>query len=229
MLVLVRRVMNWSRGNEPRNKEQRETMTIFTIDTETNNITAHPTLKQAQAVPGAERFTEAESLAALAASWPASRLVEIWNSLPGVTPVRKFKDRATAVSRIWKAIQSLAEASTAASEFKSARPQGPAVATSTESGPETEAETTPANSKAHHKKKPVLTARGTAAGPSKTEMVVALLRRPNGASLQEIRNATGWQAHSVRGFLSGTLRKKMRLTVISTKFKEGERIYSLKS
>jgi len=45
--------------------------------------------------------------------WPAARLIEIWNSLPGETPVRKFKDRATAVSRIWKAIQSLGNASPA--------------------------------------------------------------------------------------------------------------------
>jgi hypothetical protein len=49
-------------------------------------------------------------LAKLAADWPAARLVEIWNSLPGETQVRKFKDRATAASRIWKAIQSLSNA-----------------------------------------------------------------------------------------------------------------------
>jgi hypothetical protein len=40
---------------------------------------------------------------------PAARLVEIWNSLPGVTAVTKFKDRKAAVTRIWKAIQSLGE------------------------------------------------------------------------------------------------------------------------
>src|SRR5262249_22723268 len=46
------------------------------------------------------------------------RLVEVWNSIPGLTPVKKFKDRKAAVSRIWKAIQSLdggtAEPATAA-------------------------------------------------------------------------------------------------------------------
>jgi hypothetical protein len=41
------------------------------------------------------------------ATWPGSRLVEIWNTLPGVTPVKKFADRRKAVARIWKAIQSL--------------------------------------------------------------------------------------------------------------------------
>ena len=55
----------------------------------------------------AERFRNEGGLAKLAADWPAARLVDIWNSLPGETPVKKFKDRATAVSRIWKAIQNL--------------------------------------------------------------------------------------------------------------------------
>ena len=41
--------------------------------------------------------------------------------------------------------------------------------------------------------------------------------------------ATGWQPHSVRGFLSGTVGKKMGLTVISTKGEDGERSYSLQS
>ena len=40
--------------------------------------------------------------------------------------------------------------------------------------------------------------------------------------------ATGWPAHSVRGFLSGTLGKKMGLTVTSTKAEDGERRYSVK-
>jgi len=41
--------------------------------------------------------------------------------------------------------------------------------------------------------------------------------------------ATEWQAHSVRGFLSGTLGKKMKLTIISTKTEHGERSYSVKA
>jgi len=41
--------------------------------------------------------------------------------------------------------------------------------------------------------------------------------------------ATGWQPHSVRGFLSGTIRKKMGLDVISAKSEEGERSYSVKA
>jgi hypothetical protein len=63
---------------------------------------------------------------------------------------------------------------------------------------------------------------------SKTEKVLELLRRPDGATLKEIMKATGWQPHSVRGFLSGTIGKKMGLTVNSTKGEGGERSYSLK-
>jgi hypothetical protein len=48
-----------------------------------------------------------------AASWPTQRLIEIWNSLPGVAPVNKFTDRKTAGIRIWKAMQSLGETVTA--------------------------------------------------------------------------------------------------------------------
>jgi hypothetical protein len=84
-------------------------MKNFTIENETNNITVHGSAKDAEAVPNSERFTNEAALAKLAANWPAARLVEIWNSLPGETPVRKFKDRAIAVGRIWKAIQSLGQ------------------------------------------------------------------------------------------------------------------------
>ena len=92
-------------------------MKSFTIENdETNNITVHGSVKEAEAVPNSERFGTEAALAKLAANWPAARLVEIWNSLPGETPVRKFKDRATAVSRIWKAIQSLGQTAPAAEE-----------------------------------------------------------------------------------------------------------------
>ena len=80
-------------------------MKTFTIENETNNITVHATIQEAEAGANAERFRTQVQLAKLAADWPAARLVEIWNSLPGETPVKKVKDRGTAVSRIWKAIQ----------------------------------------------------------------------------------------------------------------------------
>jgi Protein of unknown function (DUF3489) len=90
--------------------------------------------------------------------------------------------------------------------------------------------TTPARKPAKGAKsaKPAKTESGARQG-SKTEHVLELLKRPNGATLQNLMKATGWQAHSVRGFLSGTVGKKMGLEVMSTKDESGERTYSLKA
>ncbi len=78
-------------------------MATFTIDTE-NNITAYG---PGDAIPDGhtERFTSEKDLGELAAQWPASRLVEVWNGIPGGKPVKKFTSRKTAVTRIWKAVQ----------------------------------------------------------------------------------------------------------------------------
>ena len=75
--------------------------------------------------------------------------------------------------------------------------------------------------------------KGTKAKPegarqgSKTAQVLELLKRSGGATLREIMKATDWQPHSVRGFISGTLGKKMGLSVESTKGEDGERTYSI--
>ncbi|TGD61965.1 DUF3489 domain-containing protein [Tabrizicola sp. WMC-M-20] len=52
---------------------------------------------------------------------------------------------------------------------------------------------------------------------TKQAMLIAMLQTPGGASIAEIVTATGWQAHTVRGSISGVLKKKLRLTVTSTK------------
>ena len=64
---------------------------------------------------------------------------------------------------------------------------------------------------------------------SKTAKMLDLLKRPGGATSKELMKATGWLPHSVRGFLSGTVGKKMGLTVISTKGDDGERTYSVEA
>jgi len=64
---------------------------------------------------------------------------------------------------------------------------------------------------------------------SKTATILDLLKRPSGATLKDVMKATGWLPHSVRGFLSGTVGKKMGLTLTSTKGDEGERIYSVEA
>jgi hypothetical protein len=64
---------------------------------------------------------------------------------------------------------------------------------------------------------------------SKTAKILDLLKRPGGASSKDLMKATGWLPHSVRGFLSGTVRKKLGLTVTSTKGENGERTYSVQA
>ena len=62
---------------------------------------------------------------------------------------------------------------------------------------------------------------------SKGAKILALIGRPKGATLTEIRMATDWQAHSVRGFLS-TASKKRGLKIESTKTVAGDRVYQIK-
>ena len=62
---------------------------------------------------------------------------------------------------------------------------------------------------------------------SKSAAVITLLRRPQGATIQELMEATEWQSHSVRGFLAGTVRKKLNLKLTSTKPQNGDRCYKV--
>ena len=61
---------------------------------------------------------------------------------------------------------------------------------------------------------------------SKQDKIVALLRRPEGANLDVLAKETGWQKHSVRGFLAGTVRKKLKLPLLSEKI-DGVRNYRI--
>jgi uncharacterized protein DUF3489 len=174
-------------------------MATFTIDSE-NHITGY-VLGEAVPDGNAERFTTEGELAELAAQWPSSRLGEVWNSIPGSKPVKKFTDRKTAVARIWKAIQS-----------QTSGAQAPNVATK----PARSGKRATRKLKAH-------TARN-----SKKSSVISLLERAKGATLAEIMSETGWQAHSVRGFISGTLGKKLKLKIDSFRTEKGDRAYRVR-
>jgi len=62
--------------------------------------------------------------------------------------------------------------------------------------------------------------------PSKQDVVIAMLRQPEGATVDEVASVTGWQRHTVRGVFSGTLKKKLGLTLASTKEERG-RVYRI--
>jgi hypothetical protein len=61
---------------------------------------------------------------------------------------------------------------------------------------------------------------------SKQSCVIAMLQSPEGATIAALMKATGWQQHSVRGFLAGVVRKRLKLKLGSTKV-DGRRIYRI--
>jgi hypothetical protein len=179
-------------------------MPRFSIDAD-HNITAY---LDGEALPAGEaHFASEKELAKLAATWPLDRLVELWNNFAGVVPfddlkpVKKFTDRKTAVARIWRAIQRLTPA--------------PTVATVGEPGAQG----------APKQARPSKVA--AAREGSKKAQVIELLRRPEGATLQALCEATGWRPHSVRGFLSGTLGKKLGHKITRVKRNDGAGVYFL--
>ena len=62
---------------------------------------------------------------------------------------------------------------------------------------------------------------------SKQATVIQMLRRPEGATVQQICETTGWQAHTVRGTFAGAFKKKLGLTIVSDKAQGGERVYRI--
>jgi hypothetical protein len=202
-------------------------MTTFTLDTD-NNITAHDATPAAQ--DNVVAFATEKELTKLSADWPITRFVEVWNAFAGappfgdLKPVKKFSDRKTAVARIWKAIQTLGEELMRASirdveaKLKAAR----TVPAPAQDAAPVAPKKAKAAKRATTKDAPPTTREG-----SKKAIVLDMLKRPDGVTLADIMSATDWQAHSVRGFISGSLGKKMGLTVESFKRQDGTRAYKL--
>ena len=113
-----------------------------------------------------------------AARLSGTRLLALWNALPGVEKRRKVGDRDALIDQLWLAIEALPD-------------------------PQSDAKR-----------------------PSKQDTVIAMLRRAEGATVDEVVSATGWQRHTVRGVFSGTLKKKLGLSIASTKEERG-RVYRI--
>ncbi|QDX23816.1 DUF3489 domain-containing protein [Pandoraea pnomenusa] len=62
---------------------------------------------------------------------------------------------------------------------------------------------------------------------TKQAEVIRMLQRAEGATVRQICNATGWQAHTVRGTFAGAFKKKLGLTIVSDKAEGGERVYRI--
>lgn len=174
-------------------------MKIYSIDNKTDRIAAHSSAKEAEGLAHIQRFSTEVALAKLAVEWPTSRLVRIWNALPGAIAVRKFTSRKLAIARIWKAVQKLDE------------PKGEKTCEAPDNA---------------LRRKPK-TGRGSQT--NRTETILALLKQPGGATLEAIMKATGWQSHSVRGFISGTVRGKLNLNVTSERDEKGARTYRVEA
>jgi hypothetical protein len=175
-------------------------MKMFSITTD-NQVRVFASQEQVPA--GSATFANAEELAALVHDWPMARLVEVWNQLPGAKQIRKFTDRKSGARRLWEAVQRVAVK--AGKQPRKAALKRPAAAPAAK------------QSKQGH-----APGKGT-----KTEKVLALLRQPSGATLTALMRATQWQAHSVRGFISGQLGKRMGLRVKSFR-RDGDRVYRLR-
>jgi hypothetical protein len=149
------------------------------------------------------------------------------NSFAGVAPfddlkpIKKFTNRKTAVARIWKAVTRLSPL------------VGPVAAdvaptkVGAKKSPTTGRRAVVVRPAAKRAAEPA-SARTKKTGSKKMD-VLALMRRDAGATLAEIIQLTGWQPHTVRGFISGTLVKKMGLAVDSFCGEGQERTYQIKS
>jgi hypothetical protein len=135
-------------------------------------------------------FSSERELSLRTARWPCGRLVQVWNRLPHVNPVRKFTNRRTAIQRIWRALQE---------EY---------------SIPITSAGA------------PKIAKKDVQRSITKSAQIINLLEQRAGATLQSLMDLTGWQAHSVRGFLSAQLSKKRGFRIESFT-RNGDRVYRI--
>jgi hypothetical protein len=193
-------------------------MKAFTIDSD-NNITVYTTRKAATDAQTGVVFTGEDNIAARIGA-DNNRLVAIYNSLTGVTPVKKFTSSKVACRRIFAELAKLeapaADAAIATDDAATAAHDAPkAKAAKTARDANKKATKRPAKAKAVRD--------GSEPATSKKAQVLALISRKNGATLDEIMTVTGWQKHTVRGFIS--ILGKNGVTVESSRSEAGDRTY----
>ena len=193
---------------------------IFTIDTE-NNINACESDPAEQ--DGLNLFATEKEFTKATAEWPIPRLVQTWNSFAGtppfgeLKPVKKFTDRKTAIGRIWTAIQKLApvaEASVQATAAVATLAAPSRVKKAPQAAKPAKARQVP-KARAPKAKRPVGEPKIPRAG-SKMATVIAMIQKKGGATLEAIQNETGWEKHTIRGFMS-TLTRKTGVVFTSTR------------
>lgn len=203
----------------------------FVIDEE-GGITAYPSRKEGEeavASNGGYGFDSLETLQASLTAAPATMATSIWNSLPGVEPVKGFKSKGVAAARIWKRIQSLG----AGDDMAVPEPMEPiAKPKKAKASQKPKAERKPrksakkAKSAKPPKKEKRVAAPKSAKGDSKKSQVIEMISKKGGATLGELIQATGWQKHSLRGAIS-TLASKGGHKIESFKTDAGERAYRI--
>jgi hypothetical protein len=156
-----------------------------------------------------------------------ARLVEIYNSLTGVTPVKKFTSGAVASKRILAELAKLdtpgdatTETSTPLLAGRTRVSDGIAKKAIGKGRVTAEPSAQGAKKKATAAPKPATT---VSDGTSKKDQVLAMIGRRDGATLDEIMTATGWQRHTVRGFIAILSKKGTKIE--SSRSDAGARTY----
>ena len=188
---------------------------VFRLD-EDGGISAYATQAEAAkaaAAEGGSTFETFRGLTTITKLKPVQLLVDCWNSLPGVTPVKRFKDRESAVRRIWAVIEeSVAPTMREAlypEQHKEPLRQGQTITLTMAGLPVPQ----PEQQQAHAPRE-----------GSKKAQALAMLKA--GTTREALQAAFGWLAHTTRGFLS-ILGKTHKLEV--TKQQDGTRYYRLAS
>jgi hypothetical protein len=81
----------------------------------------------------------------------------------------------------------------------------------------TRSQRTPVSTRANIMPAPTVPSSGPSERATKQNACLRLLARTDGATIEDLKSATGWQTHSIRGFLAGTVKKKLGLTLVSSK------------